>query len=321
MAKKIVAFGAGRRNGNCEVFIKEALMGAEEMGCEVEYIRLDECDLRPCKNCPGGKCYYLGPDACIYKDDGPWLADKFLESDGYILGAPVFSLSPSGIVTVFRDRVFGPKMDVAAWENQGIPEWARGKGGVKYRPGALISVGGAVTKNWTSLGMPTLYTTTFSVQTKIVDYMDVNRVADLGAATLKPERIAEAHQLGRNVAYAALHPELGNPWLKEYQGETCPGCRQNLMIYKKGNDYMECAICGTTAKIKIVDGVIDLDFERGGPDDRLTVAGLYTHQAEIATMRETEFTPFAEQAKANLQKYKDYKACEVKPPSRTKKNA
>ncbi len=316
MAKKIVAFGAGRRDGNCEILTKEALMGAEEMGCEVEYIRLNDCHLEPCKECPRGRCYVDGPDACIIKDDGPWLADRFLDSDGYILSAPVFSLSPSGVITVFRDRVFGPKMDVASWEINGVPAWS--KYGIKYRPGGLISVGGAVTKNWTSLGMATMFTTTFSAHTQVVDYMDVNRVADIGAATLKPELLAEARQLGRNVAYAALHPEEGNPWLKEPQGETCPGCRQNLMIYKKGNPYMECAICGTRANISIVDGVIDLDFEQGGADDRMTVKGLYTHQDEIAQMRATEYTPYEEQVKENLKKYKAYKAGEIKPPSRQK---
>lgn len=316
MAKKIVAFGAGKRNGNCEVFIKEALMGAEELGAEVEYIRLDDCDLRPCKNCLKGMCYVKGPEGCYLKDDGAWLAEKFLDSDGYILGAPVWSLSPSGIVTVFRDRVFGPKMDVAAWENEGTPEWAKGR--LKYRPGGLISVGGAVTKNWTSLGMATLYTTTFSAHTQVVDYMDVNRVADPGAATLRPDLIRRAHELGRNVAYAALHPEEGNPWMREPEGETCPGCRQNLMIFNPKNDYMECAICGTRAQITIEDGRIRLDFERGGADDRMTVKGLHTHQTEIATMREKEYTPFVDEVKKNMEKYRAYTACEVKAPSRSR---
>jgi len=144
--------------------------------------------------------------------------------------------------------------------------------------------------------------------------MDVNRVADIGAVTLKPGLLEEARQLGRNVAYSVLHPEEGNPWRKEYQGETCPGCRQNLMIYKKGNTYMECAICGTRADIRITDGRIELDFQQGGPDDRTTVKGLFTHQAEIAGMREKEYTPFADRVKENLKKYRDYKAGEVRPP-------
>ena len=44
MAKKIVAYCAGKRNGNAETYIRIALEQAQEMGCEVELIRLLECD-------------------------------------------------------------------------------------------------------------------------------------------------------------------------------------------------------------------------------------------------------------------------------------
>lgn len=64
------------------------------MGCEVELIRLNECDLRPCKACTVTHCMAKGLAGCIIKDDAQWLLDKFLESDGYIMGAPIWSLSP-----------------------------------------------------------------------------------------------------------------------------------------------------------------------------------------------------------------------------------
>ena len=124
--KKVVAFTAGRRGGNCEVYVKIALEAIRAMGIDVEMIRLHECELHPCTDCLRGGCYVKGPEGCIWKDDGPWLAEKFMESDGYILAAPVWSLSPCGIVTDFRDRVFGPKMDLAMWEiNGGMPEWQK----------------------------------------------------------------------------------------------------------------------------------------------------------------------------------------------------
>ena len=104
------------------------------------------------------------------------LVEKFLDSDGYIIAAPVFSLTPSSLLVTFRDRVFGPKMDVASAE-LGMPEPEFVKGRYKARPGGLISVGGALTEHWTSLGIPTLYTTTFSAQTEIVDHMNVFGVA------------------------------------------------------------------------------------------------------------------------------------------------
>ena len=140
MAKKIVAFCAGKRNGNTETYIRIALEQAKEMGCEVELIRLLECDLHPCKGCPGYPCMARGPAGCVIKDDAAWLMDQFIECDGYILGSPVWALSPAGVVSDFRDRLFGPKADVAGWELYGEPDWIRGRS--QYRPGALISVGG-----------------------------------------------------------------------------------------------------------------------------------------------------------------------------------
>lgn len=317
MKKKIVAFGAGRRNGNTEIFIKEALLAAEETGVKVEYIRLNECNLQPCKGCLNMPCFKKGPAGCIHKDDGEWLIEKFLDSDGYLLGAPVWSLSPNSIVTVFRDRIFGPKMDVAVWEMMGTPGWAKGR--MKHRPGGLISVGGAKTKNWTSLGIATLFTTTFSPQTEVVDYMDINRVADPGAATLNKALLEKAKKLGENLAYAVTHPEEGNHWMGEDEGNACPGCRQNLLIYKPGNNYMECAICGTTADIILKEGKVKLNFNQGSKDDRLTVKGKFTHQHEIFEMRDKEYTPLKAQILKDMEKYKAYESCVVKAPSRQTK--
>ena len=99
MSKKIVAFSGGRKNGNTEIYIKTALLEAKKMGVEVELIRLSDCNLLPCKACSVMPCMPKGPAGCIIKDDAEWLLDKFLESDGYILGAPVWSLSPCGVVT------------------------------------------------------------------------------------------------------------------------------------------------------------------------------------------------------------------------------
>lgn len=78
MARKIVAFSAGKTNGNTEAYIKIALEEARKMGCEVELIRLNSCDLRPCKACLNMPCMAKGPAGCILKDDGAWLAEKFL---------------------------------------------------------------------------------------------------------------------------------------------------------------------------------------------------------------------------------------------------
>lgn len=312
---KVVAFSAGRRNGNTEIYVKTALMEIEKMGIEVELIRLHDCDIRPCKACPRGICFARGPEACILKDDVPWLWRKFMESDGYILGAPVWSLSPCGVVTDFRDRLFGPKMDVANWELRGLPEWVA-RYGKKYRPGGLISVGGALSKHWTSLGMATLFTTTFSAQTNVVDTLDVYQVADPGEALMRKDYLQKAKYLGQNVGHAVLNPQ--KDWEKKYLGNdggenACPGCHQNLMVANPGRNFVECAICGRKGYISLdKDGNLQYTWPEDN-QDRLTMMGKFDHMREIAYHTQEIYNPLKDSIQEELQRYKDYEACVVKP--------
>lgn len=320
--KKVVAFTAGRRGGNCEVYVKIALEAIAGMGIDVEMIRLHECELHPCTDCLRGPCYAKGPEGCIWKDDGPWLAEKFMESDGYILAAPVWSLSPCGIVTDFRDRVFGPKMDLAMWEiNGGMPEWAKGR--KKMRPGGLISVGGALTENWTSLGMATLYTTTFSAQTNVVDNMNVYQVADPGEALMREDYMRRAKYLGQNVGHAVLNPQIDweRKWLGPDEGEACPGCHRSLLLGKPGRNYVECAICGRKAYVSLdQDGNIQYSWPEDNRD-RLTMMGKFDHAREIAKHTETIYNPHVDEVQEKLKYYRGLEDYTVKAPSRTKKKA
>lgn len=315
---KVTAFTCGVRNGNCEILVKEALMAMEQLGVEVEMIRLNDCDLKVCKGCPNGPCGDKGPEACILKDDGAWLTRKFFESDAYILAAPVWSLAPTGIVSVFRDRVFGYNADIAGWEKFGIPQWAP-KEYMKHRPGALISVGGASTRHWTSLSMATLYTTSFSTQTNIVDQMDVYEVAGHGEIVLYEEHLARARELGANLAYALNHPE--EDWSRKRLGdvgnEACPGCRTSLVIARPGTNFVECAICGRKGYVTMEDGTFHYTWPED-PQDRLTLAGKHDHMNEIQHHGATVVGPNMDKIKEGSRKYAQWNDCVVTPPSRQK---
>lgn len=317
MAKKrIVAYSAGRKNGNTETYLKAALMAAEKMGVEVELIRLNECDLKPCKACAVQMCAFKGPEVCPLHDDAAWLIEKFLDSDGYLLGAPVWALSPTGVVSVFRDRVFGPKMDSATYDIfGGEPPWVKGR--VKSRPGALISVGGAVTENWTSLGLATQFTTTFSAQTVVVDHMNVTQVADMGAAALREDYLERAAELGEHLAYAVLHMDEETPkWMGDPMPTACPGCHQNLMIMHPGTNQCECAICGRFGTVTMENGGIQFHMKEEDPNDRLTAEGKRTHAKEIFWVKENLYEPHKDEIEEKWSIYKAYGANLQTPPSR-----
>ncbi|MCU6760844.1 NADPH-dependent FMN reductase [uncultured Roseburia sp.] len=316
--KKITAFCAGRRNGNSETFTKAALMAAEQAGVEVELIRLNECDLKPCLGCPTAPCLVKGPDCCPHHDDGAWLVEKLLDCDGYLMAAPVWCLSPAGIVSVFRDRVIGPKLDPQGFKMFGrVPEWVKGR--VKERPGALISVGGAGTENWTSLGLPTLYTTTFTPQTNVVDHMNVTEVADMGAAVLRDDLIERAKNLGEHLAYAVLHmDEEPAKWMGDDTPTACPNCHQNLLIMHPGTNQCECAVCGKFGTVSMTDNKLSFVFEDTDINDRLAPAGKLTHGQEIFRIKREIYEPNKEKIPEKWQPYKDYNACITTAPSRQK---
>lgn len=310
MSKKITAFVAGRKFGNTETLVKEALMAAQEMGVEIEMIRLNDCDIRPCKSCPGGCVAFIkDPWQCVIQDDTNWLLDKFLDCDGYLLASPVYTCSPSGVITVFRDRVIGPRMDTARLENA-KPAWAEGR--VRQRAGALISVGGARTENWTSLGIPTLYTTCISPQTEVVDLMNVTECGGPGAATLDEELLERARTLGRNLAEAVLTGD--NSWRGHVDGEACPHCHWKVMMLKPGTNEVECAVCGSKGYMTFEDGVVHMHFKDNDPDNRYTHLGKHTHQNEIDSVSHTKYLPYVDKVKENLKKYKENESfvCDVK---------
>lgn len=87
--KKIIAVNAGPRKGwNTDQLIKAAAKGAEEAGCEVEYIDLFKLEkYTGCASCFGCK----RPEnfgKCICKDGLTEVLDKIRNADGLIIGSP-----------------------------------------------------------------------------------------------------------------------------------------------------------------------------------------------------------------------------------------
>jgi multimeric flavodoxin WrbA len=82
----ILGLHCGRRMGNSEILLKEALMGAEERsGVEAEIIRLMDLTIKPCTGCEAcTKKRYRGEDMdCVMKGDHM----SFLPNKGF--GRPV----------------------------------------------------------------------------------------------------------------------------------------------------------------------------------------------------------------------------------------
>src|SRR4030042_4872399 len=198
---RVLGLACGRKMQNSEILVKEALMGAEELGVDVEFINMLSLEIKPCLFCKVCKVQTEGK--CVIKDDGQFLYDRIMECDGLILGAPVYSLTPPGILKMFEDRMMGPKTDVAfaiearklgASDFRGIPRFIDERL-FKKRVGAFISLGGASTPNWLSFGLALLHTMTFPPQIEIIDQMQVTRVVQFGHVAMNDKGLARARKL------------------------------------------------------------------------------------------------------------------------------
>jgi multimeric flavodoxin WrbA len=305
--------------GNTEVLMKEALMGAEEMGAEVELIRMLDLDIRYCKQCKNCLWMRKGPEYCPLKDDAAFLFNKIMDSDGFILGVPIYCWTAPGQVFVIRDRILGPRVDkaFAIEAKKGGNMMGRGFDERLFKPrvAAFIANGGAHTT--AQLAIPPLHTLTFSMQAAVVDQLLVyDMTAIPGAAVLVDKAIKRARKLGQNVA-AAMGKEYDDV---EYKGDdpgTCPVCHNNMMLV--GNtDTIECAICNMFGKVKIAGGKLTVSFpEEDLKKARLTIEGKRLHGIEIMEVVQ-QLQPRFGEIPEKIAKYKSYNSCVIKPPSKQK---
>jgi multimeric flavodoxin WrbA len=320
--------------GNSEILLREALMGAAELGIETETLCLLDVDVKACIGCKVCPAEIIGKEACVIKDDAVFVWDKIMDCDGLIISGPVYCLTPPGYLLLIRDRLFGSKSDVA-WMMERKKLKAQGEKVFvdercfKTRPGAFISVGGSVTPDWLSLGLSIFQTMTFSIQLEVIDQMMVLGTNIIeGQVLLNETAMARAHQMGRNVAEVMGKPASAMKWKGDEMG-TCPVCHSNEITIT-GKNPVQCPICGIYGELKVEDGKISVFFsEAEQKRSRLTIAGKMEHWdeyhprdpekawalQETSTMPPSKDKMLRAEIKQKMEKYKADKPC-VKPPKK-----
>ena len=98
---KILAIsGSPRKGGNTDRLLRVALDVLENHGIETEFISLSGKKLLTCTACMGCSKEPL----CILDDDFEPVFRAMVESDGFILGSPVYFGSATGELTALLDR-------------------------------------------------------------------------------------------------------------------------------------------------------------------------------------------------------------------------
>jgi multimeric flavodoxin WrbA len=294
--KKIIGLSCGRVNGNSEILLKEALMGAEEIGVGSEIIRAMEMRVKPCTGCEAcTMAMARGKEPrCVIKDDDiEWILEKVLVEDcGLIVSVPVYHLRANGYFEIIHERML-PTM----FRNPQILK--------KTRVGGIISVGGGEPE-WTPLG---LTSANIFVQhsRKLVDQIQVNFVGRPGAVLMRPEYIERARALGRRVARSMMMPIEEVKYMGEDKGVSCPVCHCNVVqVFEKLPDVY-CPVCWVHGAIYSDGDHMRVKWsEEDAKHPRFSEYGVSTHLQLIKSLQMKFFTEDQEKVKERMPKYKSY---------------
>lgn len=289
----ILGLSFGRKSGNTDILVKEALYGAREGAPDAEIrfintnrLKIDRCI--GCGACSGG--FEKGRDNdCVIKDDFQMVEEEVRKADCLIVGAPVYVLQPVGQFKNFVDR-FSCRHDVSAinWvldkrrtgEAPGDAD-AYPQERLKRRTVSYISVGGATTQNWVSMGTATMHLFGFPAMMKVVGNYDAHNMGTTANPYLDKELIHNMREMGKRTAEAYSMEDKDIEWFGPQGNGTCPVCHQNLLTVN-GTTTVECPICGIEGKISIEGDKLNVTFsEEQQARARQTFKGLREHTTEI----------------------------------------
>lgn len=92
--------GSPRKNGNTELLLDRALLGAAKTGAKTEKVNLGEMKYSPCLSCDNAK----KTGECIVRDDMRKIFSAVKRADGFIIASPVYFGSVSAQLKMMIDR-------------------------------------------------------------------------------------------------------------------------------------------------------------------------------------------------------------------------
>ena len=295
MAKNVLGISFGRKMSNTEVMVKHALLQCETAGCTVRFLRADEMNIKICTGCIScvvGLTTGHGKGGCPIQDDLPIVEEALMESDAVIIGSPVYEFTPTGNFKVWCDRL-GPSHDVSFRKTAYEAGLAAGKDksqlpderSFKKRVGALITVGGAMTENWLSLALPSMYAMCGSSGIDVIDaYKYYGAMACEHVLGNEPV-MQRMTALGQHIldALNAEDEATRTRWRGDKDG-VCPVCHNELLEITHRGTEVECPVCGISGNLAVENGQIAVHFpEEQIARSRLYYAGKLEHSTEIKT--------------------------------------
>ena len=276
MKFKVMGVTAGRKDSNCEILLKEALLVCQEQGAEITMINLRDYNLLDCTGCTSCTMgMSMGKNTgCVLanKDDKHKIMEVMLDQDAVIFSAPTYALMPSSLFLKFMHRNL-------AYEAAFLTKIG------------AIAVGGS-TRSWQSLSLECMQITTVTNSFKVVDMYMATGVPAPAQVLLFEEKLARAREIGENVMKALNTPPAERKWLGDPDTGWCPNCHSNSLCLGDtqwgGLRYpIECTVCGAGGDlVKTEDGKWKFVIAENGLErDRTTEEGRGVHCDEIADVQ------------------------------------
>lgn len=226
--------GSRRRFGNTEILVKEALLGAQARGAEVELLRLTDLRIEPCAGCMA--CVLKEVD-CALPDDLYFLLRSLERIDGIVLGAPVYFFGAPGIVKLIVDRL------------------------LVVRPGQFdgkkaVTLGVAGQTQWARMFMPQLNLLPLAAGFQVIDSVLFGSPGP-GEVLLDPANAPRANELGRTLVSAIEGQAREFPLV----GERCPICFGTAFQLKTPT-RVECPLCYAEGDIVATNGGVAIRFDQ-----------------------------------------------------------
>jgi len=187
--KILAILGSARKNGNSEILAQTVIeLLVKKLDAEVDYLRLAEQNLSPCRACGG--CEKTG--LCVIQDDMGDLYERVDQADIIFLTSPIYFYGLSAQSKIFIDRI------QARWSRKYLQKIRFRKD--EKRKGYLISTAATRGKK--------LFDGAILVAKSFFDAIDVvyggellvRGVDDKGALNEKPEEIIRAKQFAEEIS-------------------------------------------------------------------------------------------------------------------------
>ncbi|KAH9829750.1 flavoprotein [Teratosphaeria destructans] len=308
----------GQRQGNSEILLRTALteITSHDPTITTSWLHVPSVVIPP--NPPplqgamditaGSIKSHMDPKATkpdVTVDDRGAALNAILDADAIIVSSATYSHQPPGFLKALMDRIGGPFLDAGfvttalRMKEAGHPYFANFKYDeriLKPRVLGFMMTCGSTTRDQYSMALPSLHVLFYPLHAKIIDQFIGNHCLDAGSVLLKPELVARAKTLARNVVSQIGKPFDEATYLGPSEPGSCPYCHlSTIELFYDGQNSVGCVTCGARGRLVMKsDGQMLPEFEEDSKYSCITMRSKIKHAEEIMSWGAGESERMAE---------------------------